>query len=143
VTNSDHARITLQYKNGLEVEFIHSDLAAALKPKYYFLGTKGAIVGEWRHEKIISRNEIGTLREDVLAPADSPAEIKFFDKEGSVTHIKSKNPQKYQFHRELADWIFDDIPMSVNAVTSRNVVAVMQAAARSAAGGGLPVAPLL
>jgi scyllo-inositol 2-dehydrogenase (NADP+) len=143
VTNSDHARITLHYKNGLEVEFIHSDLAAALKPKYYFLGTKGAIVGEWRHEKVISRNEIGTLREDVLNPADSPAEIKFIDQEGSVTNIKAKNPQKYQFHRELADWIFDDIPMSVNAVTSRNVVAVMQAAARSAAGGGLPVAPLL
>jgi scyllo-inositol 2-dehydrogenase (NADP+) len=143
VTNSDHARITLHYKNGLEVDFIHSDLAAALKPKYYFLGTKGAIVGEWRHEKIISRNEIGTLHEDVLAPGDSPATIKFFDKAGSITQVKAKNPPSHQFHRELADLLIDDVPMTVNAVGSRQVVAIMQAAARSAAGDGLAVSPLL
>jgi scyllo-inositol 2-dehydrogenase (NADP+) len=143
VTNSDHARITLTYQNGLEVEFIHSDLAAALKPKYYLLGTKGAIVGEWREEKVVARNEIGTLSEDRFAPADSPASIKLFDKNGSVTWVKPEQALAFQFHRELEDWIFQGIPMTVNAESSRNVVAVMQAAARSAAAGGLPVSPLL
>jgi len=143
VTNSDHARITLAYENGLEVEFIHSDLAAALKPKYYLLGTEGAIVGEWREEKVVARNEIGTLIEDRFAPADSPANIKLFDKNGSVTLVKPEQALPYQFHRELEDWIFESIPMTVNAQSSRDVVAVMQAAARSAAGGGLPVSPLL
>jgi hypothetical protein len=125
------------------VEFIHSDLAAALKPKYYLLGTEGAIVGEWREEKVVARNEIGTLIEDRFAPADSPANIKLFDKNGSVTLVKPEQALPYQFHRELEDWIFESIPMTVNAQSSRDVVAVMQAAARSAAGGGLPVSPLL
>jgi scyllo-inositol 2-dehydrogenase (NADP+) len=143
VTNSDHSRITLMYNNGLEVEFIYSDLAAALKPKYYLLGTKGAIVGNWRVEKITARNEIGTLLEDRLAPADSPAEIEIFDEFGSITKVTLENPPKYQFHTELADWLSSGIPMTVNSQTSRDVVAVMQAASNSAAGGGLPVKPLL
>lgn len=143
VTNSDHSRITLMYNNGLEVEFIYSDLAAALKPKYYLLGTRGAIVGNWRMEKVITRNEIGTLLEDQLAPADSPADIEVFDENGSVTKVRLENPPKYQFHTELADWLSSGIPMTVNSQTSRDVVAVMQAAAKSAAGEGLPVKPLL
>lgn len=143
VANSDHSRVTLIYQNGLEVEFIYSDLAAALKPKYYLLGTKGAIVGNWRLEKVIARNEIGTLLEDQLAPADSSAEIEVFDAVGSVTKVKLEIPPKYQFHTELADWLISGIPMTVNAQTSRDVVAVMQAATKSAAGGGLPVKPLL
>lgn len=143
VTNSDHSRVTLSYKNGLEVEFIYSDLAAALKPKYYLLGTKGAIQGNWRLEKVTNRNEIGTLFEDELAPADSPAEIQVFDQTGSIKRVKLDNPPKYEFHRELADWINFQIPMTVNAQTSRDVVAIMQAASESAAGGGLPVKPLL
>ena len=143
VTNSDHSRVTLNYKNGLEVEFIYSDIAAALKPKYYLLGTDGAIQGNWRLEKVTNRNEIGTLLEDELAPADSPAEIQVFDKTGSVKRVRLVSPAKYQFHSELADWINFQIPMTVNAQTSRDVVAIMQAASESAAGGGLPVKPLL
>lgn len=143
VTNSDHSRVTLNYKNGLEVEFIYSDIAAALKPKYYLLGTEGAIQGNWRLEKVTNRNEIGTLLEDELAPADSPAQLQVIDKAGSVTKVKLANPPKYQFHSELADWINFQIPMTVNAQTSRDVVALMQAASESAAGGGLPVKPLL
>jgi len=143
VTNSDHSRVTLNYKNGLEVEFIYSDLAAALKPKYYLLGTLGAIQGNWRVEKVTNRNEIGTLLEDELAPADSPAEIEVHDQSGSVKKVKLETPPSFQFHRELADWINFQIPMTVNAQTSRDVVAIMQAASESAAGGGLPVKPLL
>lgn len=143
VTNADHSRVSLIYKNGLEVEFIYSDLAAALKPKYYILGSEGAIVGKWRQESVISRNEIGTLLEDELAPADASARIEFHDKHGSVTQVRSETAPKFQFHTDLFDWLNYQIPMKVVAQNSRDVVAVMQAAQKSAAGGGLPVVPLL
>jgi len=60
-----------------------------------------------------------------------------------VKRVRLVSPAKYQFHSELADWINFQIPMTVNAQTSRDVVAIMQAASESAAGGGLPVKPLL
>ena len=61
VTNADHSRVTIRFTDGVEAEFTHSDLAAALKPRWYVLGTRGAIVGQWRSEKIVARNDIGTL----------------------------------------------------------------------------------
>ncbi|MGA0986329.1 MAG: hypothetical protein ACO3TD_05380, partial [Candidatus Nanopelagicales bacterium] len=75
--------------------------------------------------------------------ADSPAEIEVHDQSGSVKKVKLETPPSFQFHRELADWINFQIPMTVNAQTSRDVVAIMQAASESATGGGLPVKPLL
>ena len=45
VTNADHARVTIAFDDGTEAEFTHSDIAAAAKPKWYVLGTAGAVVG--------------------------------------------------------------------------------------------------
>jgi len=42
VTNADHSRVTLRFTDGVEAQFVHSDLAAAAKPKWYVLGTGGA-----------------------------------------------------------------------------------------------------
>ncbi|MGH2505455.1 MAG: Gfo/Idh/MocA family oxidoreductase, partial [Ktedonobacterales bacterium] len=39
VTNADQASIAIRYRDGREVSFIHSDIAALLKPKWYALGT--------------------------------------------------------------------------------------------------------
>jgi predicted dehydrogenase len=41
VTNADHTRVLLHFADGVEAEFTHSDLAAARKPKFYVLGTRG------------------------------------------------------------------------------------------------------
>ena len=46
VTNADHARVTVRFDGGAEASFVYSDLAAALKPRWYLLGTRGAIVGQ-------------------------------------------------------------------------------------------------
>ena len=48
VTNADQERIQLRFRGGKEAEFMHSDIAAARKPKWYLLGTEGAIVGHWQ-----------------------------------------------------------------------------------------------
>jgi predicted dehydrogenase len=141
VTNADHSRMSLTFGGGAEATFIHSDLAAALKPKWYVLGTEGAIVGSWRQETVVSRTDIGTLDEDPLAPADSPAVLDLHHPDGSVTRLCTPASRPYAFHRELADRLVADLPMSVTAEQSRRVVSVMEAAESSAATGGSAVVP--
>src|SRR6266699_162637 len=59
VTNADQVRVDLTFDGGAQAMFMQSDIAAALKPKWYVLGTRGAVLGEWR--------------EDAEPPADAPA----------------------------------------------------------------------
>jgi len=61
VTNSDQVRVDLTFANGAQASFLQSDIAGAMKPKWYLLGTRGAVVGEWRDEPV---------------PADFPARVK-------------------------------------------------------------------
>jgi len=141
VTNADHSRVSIRFLDGTEAEFVHSDLAAALKPRWYVLGTRGAIVGRWRTEKIVSRNDIGTLVEDVLAPADSPPLLELHGSDGSLTQLATPAAAPYSFHRELADHVRLGLPMSVTGAQSRRVLAVMEAATLSAEESGRPVVP--
>jgi hypothetical protein len=98
-------------------------------------------VGHWRTERIVGRSDIGTLVEDVLAPADSPPLLERHTPEGSVTRMAAPAPEPYGFHRELADHLRWGLPMSVTAAQSRRVLAVMEAASASAAEAGRPVVP--
>ena len=139
VTNSDHSRVTIHFDDGRQADFIHSDLAAAPKPKWWALGTHGAIRGDWRSERVVGRSAIGTLDEDVLALADSPAAMSLHAPDGSVTALAVPPAPPFAFHRELADHLLRGLPMSVDAAQSRRVVAVMEAAERSAAAGSAPV----
>ena len=141
VTNADHSRVTIRFAGGVEAEFVHSDLAAVLKPRWYVLGTTGAIIGNWRTERIVSRTDIGTLAEDVLAPADSPPLLDLYSNDGSVTRLATPQPEPYPFHREIADRLRLGIPMTVTATQSRRVLAVMEAARLSAEDDGRPVIP--
>ena len=141
VTNADHARVTLHHANGAESTFIASDLAAALKPKWYVLGTTGAITVPWRHERLVIRNDIGTVDEHRFAPADSPGDVLWHQTDGSVSTLALPTPESYGFHRELADLLHEGVPMTVQAQQSRDVVAVMEAAAASSADGGRSVVP--
>ena len=142
VTNADHSRVTIAFAGGAEAEFVHSDLAAAMKPKWYVLGTEGAIVGHWRHERVVSRSAIGTLVEDPLAASESPARITLHAPDGSVTDVAVPPPPRTPFHRELADHLRWGAPMSVTADGSRRNISVMEAASVSAREGGRPVVPL-
>jgi len=141
VTNADHSRVTIRFADGVEAEFVHSDLAAALKPRWYVLGTSGAIVGSWRTEKVVSRTDIGTLAEDFLAPADSPPLLDLHAADGSVTRLATPAADPYQFHHEVAARLRFGLPMTVTAAQSRRVLSVMEAARTSACDGSRPVVP--
>ena len=105
---------------------MQSDIAAALKPKWYVLGTRGAVLGEWR--------------EDVSPPADAPAGIKVLrPANGGGTHeerLALAPRDEHGFYRNLADHLAWDEPLAVTPQEARRTVAVMEAATRSIAKGG-------
>jgi predicted dehydrogenase len=138
VTNADHTRVLVRFVDGVEAEFTHSDLAAAMKPKWYVLGTRGALVGSWRRERVVTRDAVGNLVEDVLSAAESPAELAVHHTDGAVTRLAVPPRPAEPFHRELADHLLAGTPMSVTPQGSRRNIAVMQAATASARDGGRP-----
>ena len=129
-TNADHAEVVVTFNDGRQATFVHSDLAAARKPKYYVLGTEGAIVGEW-----------DAAAEPAVA--DLPARIFLFDNTGASREIPLDEVTPFTFHAELAAYLTDGTPMQVDPRQSRNVVSVMEAAEESATNLGRPVTPHL
>lgn len=130
VTNADHATVTITFADGRQAIFTNSDLAAARKPKFYVLGTTGAIVGEWDQR----------AEPDV---ADVSARLLLRGEAGDAREVDLDSVTRHLFHSELADSILRGVPMQVSAQQSRNVVAIMQAAEESALNDGRPVTPAL
>jgi len=130
VTNADHAQVNINFKNGVQAVFINSDLAAARKPKFYILGTKGALIGDW------DQSATGAV-------ADLPAIITLHRADSSSEVIPHVSITPYSFYASLVAYINDATPMSVKAAQSRDVVAIMQAAEESALQNGKPVTPIL
>ena len=130
VTNADHAQVTINFSNGVQATFVNSDLAAARKPKFFVLGTNGAIVGNW-----------DTAAGDSVA--DLPAIITLNRADGSSEVIPFVSVTPFSFHASLAKFRADATPMDVEAKQSRDVVAIMQAAEESALKNGIPVTPSL
>jgi predicted dehydrogenase len=140
VTNSDQVRVDLTFDGGAQASFLQSDIAAALKPKWYLLGTRGAVVGEWREETVSSRGPGGELIEERLEPADSPALIRVMrpapDGGSHEEVLVLGRREDNAFYRNLADHLAWDEPLAVPPDQARRTVAVMEAAAHSIARGG-------
>jgi scyllo-inositol 2-dehydrogenase (NADP+) len=140
VTNADQVRVDLTFDGGAQATFLQSDIAAALKPKWYLLGTRGAVVGDWREETVTTRAPGGDLVEERLAPADSPARVKVMrPAEDGGSHeevLVLGRRDENAFYRNLADHLAWEEPLAVPADEARRTVAVMEAAAHSIARGG-------
>jgi len=144
VTNADHSSVYLRFAGGQEAEFMHSDIAAAMKPKWYILGTQGAIVGHWRQETVKTRRWSGDLIEERLAPSESLPDLYVSTREMSGAiheqHLMLPEAPLYAFHRNLANHLHCDEPLAVPPEQSRRNIAVMEAAKRSAEHGGEVIA---
>jgi predicted dehydrogenase/type 1 glutamine amidotransferase len=140
VTNADQVRVDLTFDGGAQAIFLQSDIAAAMKPKWYLLGTQGAVVGDWREETVVSRAPGGDLVEERLAPADSPARVKVLrPAQGGGSHeevLVLGRREENAFYRNLADHLAWDEPLAVTPDEARRAVAVMESAAHSIARGG-------
>ena len=127
-TNADHAQVTITFESGAQATFVNSDLAAARKPKFHVLGTKGAIVGEWDPAA-------------EPAVADLPAILTLHATDGARTVVPLDSVEPFSFHHSIVAYLNSKTPMSVQALQSRNVVAIMEAAEQSALRNALPVVP--
>jgi scyllo-inositol 2-dehydrogenase (NADP+) len=139
VTNADQVRVDLTFAGGAQATFMQSDIAAALKPKWYVLGTHGAVVGDWRYETMRSRGSAGEFIEEALAPADSPAQLTVYRPSDGGAHeerLALAPRDEHGFYRNLADHLAWDEPLAVRPEEARRTVAVMEAATRSIAEGG-------
>ncbi|MHB8687857.1 MAG: Gfo/Idh/MocA family oxidoreductase [Candidatus Dormibacteraceae bacterium] len=128
VTNSDQVRVDLTFAGGAQASFLQSDIAAARKPKWYVLGTQGAVVGEWQAEPV---------------PADFPARVKIFRPgaaAGSDEEVLSLAARdEHGFYINLADHLAWDEALAVTPEQARRTVAVMEAATHSISRGGAQI----
>jgi hypothetical protein len=139
ITNADQERIHILFAGGQEAVFIHSDIAAVRKPKWYLLGTRGALVSQWRD---VTEYEIDPLlyfhRHDIPA-TEMPPDLTVYQRHpsGKVVQQKLAMPKRehYLFHRNLADHLLTGEPITAPLGDSAKVVALLEAAARSASNG--------
>ena len=140
VTNADQERIQVRFYGGKEAEFMHSDIAAARKPKWFLLGTEGAIVGNWRD---VTSYELDPdhyyQRRDIPATEMVP-DLTVFRRHhsGNIIRMNPAIPDRdhYQFHSNLADHLLLGEPIAAPLSDSVKVVAILEAAARSMERGG-------
>ncbi|MDQ6773906.1 MAG: Gfo/Idh/MocA family oxidoreductase, partial [Candidatus Dormibacteraeota bacterium] len=140
VTNADQVRVDLTFAGGEQAMFLQSDVAAALKPKWYVLGTEGAAVGDWRREVVTRRAWTGDLVEEALQPAEAPAAVSLHRPDGAGgVHVESlalRPRAAHGFYRDLGDHLLLGEPLAVQPEQAGRNVAVMEAATRSVAEGG-------
>jgi len=140
VTNLDQVRLRLAWEDGREAEFLQSDVAAIRRPKFYLQGTAGTMVGEYR-PLTFERIEAGRgYVADTAHHAEAPAALTLARYESGCGITSTRLPlapeQRFAFHRNLADHLMLGDPLAVTAGSVRAVIAVLEAAQRSAAAGG-------
>jgi scyllo-inositol 2-dehydrogenase (NADP+) len=140
VTNADQERIQIRFCGGKEAEFMHSDVAAVRKPKWYLLGDEGAIVGHWRDVTSHEIDPILYFRQHDIPATEMMPDLTVCRRHdnGSIVSIKPAVPARehYRFHGNLADHLLFGEPIAAPLEDSVKVVAILEAAARSMANGG-------
>ena len=132
----------LRFADGQEAEFLHSDVAAVRKPKWYLLGTKGAIVGHWNEATLLEPDPITYFREQHVPTTEIVPLLSLYQRHplGNAVAQQLSLPARrpLPFHLSLADHLLTGEPLSVTPQSAARVVAVLEAASRSAERGGAP-----
>ena len=140
VTNADQESITVRFADGSEALFIHSDIAAVRKPKWYILGTRGAIVGHWQDVTSHIPDDVHYYQAHPIPATEMPPHLLLNRRqaEGAMVRQQMAIPERqaYAFHHNLADHVHWGEPLAAPLKDSIHVVTILEAAARSMAKGG-------
>ncbi len=140
VTNADQERIQIRFAGGQEAEFIHSDIAAVRKPKWYLLGTRGAIIGHWKDVVEYEIDPDLYFEQHAIPATEMPADLTLYRRyySGQIVTQSLAIPkrQHYLFHQNIADHLLIGEPLVAPLEHSVRVVAILEAAAKSAVNGG-------
>jgi len=141
VTNADQERIWIKFKGGKEAEFIHSDIAAAPKPKWYLLGTKGAIIGHWKEVVTYHIDPVLYFHQYNIPATEMIPDLTLFQRHvsGQIIGQKMAIPERkdYAFYKNLADHLLIGEPLVSSLKDSVKVVSILETAALSASNGGI------
>jgi predicted dehydrogenase len=140
VTNADQERIQIRFAGGQEAEFFHSDIAAVPKPKWYLLGTQGAIIGHWKNVVEYEIDPDLYFEQHAIPATEMPADLSLHRRHhsGQIVTQNLAIPQRqyYLFHQNIADHLLTGEPLAAPLEHSVRVVGILEAAAKSAAKGG-------
>jgi predicted dehydrogenase len=140
VTNADQERITIRFAGGQEAEFLHSDIAAARKPKWYLLGTRGAIVGRWKDVPVYQHHPDHYYDRNDIPATEMPPELTAYGRErsGNITgrRLDLLPRDLNAFHKNLADHLLTGEALAAPLSDSLKVVAILETAGRSMENGG-------
>jgi predicted dehydrogenase len=140
ITNADQERVQIRFAGGQEAEFLHSDIAAVRKPKWYLLGTEGAIIGHWREVTTYEIDPTLYFRQHDIPPTEMGPRLILRQRRRSGDIVTQELPmpkrQTYPFYHNLADHLLTGEPIVAPLDQSVLVVAILEVAARSAANGG-------
>ncbi len=139
VSNSDQIDVQMRWADGREARFIQSDVAAIRKPKFFVQGTAGTIAADYRpvvaDALVAGRGHVPTTWHH----AEVPSTLRLGRFEPGYGIVEMTLPPvttpQWPFHRALADHLLLGEPSPVPAEQSRDVVAVLELAHRSAACG--------
>jgi predicted dehydrogenase len=140
VTNADQVRALIRFTGGQEAEFLYSDIAALRKPKWYLLGTEGAILGEWTEISLRELDPVTYYREEQIPSTESAPRLTLRRRNSSgsmgVQQLPLPTPRLFSYYYNLADHVLTGEPLAVTAQSAARVVAVLEVATRSAEKGG-------
>ena len=143
VTNADQATVWMQWSDGREATFRQSEIAAIRRPKFYVQGTAGTIEGHYRPlvAETVEPGRGYVERHEHHAEAPVALRIARYEGAGRIGEevVQPAASAGWTFHRNLADHLLLGEPLAVPPGESREVVAVLEAAQRSAAAGGVLV----
>jgi predicted dehydrogenase len=114
-TNEDHVEAFIRFDDGAVAHVQISQMAAAGKPRFYVLGTKGALVNQW----------------------DGPIEVRTRVGRHTATFTVDCGESHWPaYYQGLADHLTADAPNPVTPESARRVIAVFETAERSSQEGG-------
>jgi predicted dehydrogenase len=140
VTNLDQLRVNLTWADGREAQFVQSEVAAILRPKFYLQGTAGTLVGHYRQIRSERVDPVRGYVAETAHHAEAPAELVLVRHEPGWGLTETRLPPMpelaHPFHRNLADHLLLGEPLAVTPESVRQVTMVMEAATASARAGG-------
>lgn len=114
VTIEDHGKAILRFANGCQAEVTVSSVSAIPRPKWLILGTKGGLTCDWG--------------QPIKVTVDHQGHMASFE-----VHYGKDTWEGY--YTSLAGHFYRGEPLAVPATESARVIAILEAAERSAASG--------
>lgn len=135
VTNADHARLLVHFADGCEAQVTVSDVATSLRPGMHVLGTAGSAYAEGERGAAAGADQPG--RHEGPRSADLPAGPRLLAMDGTRISLPVRPFADSAFHLAVADCLVAGWPLlEYRPEQARRLVAVLEAARRSAADGG-------